>query len=317
MLTKQNTEKRPSGLPSLPTPSFFQHFFSWFMQKGFLQGAFWAIMINFVSVSNDVIMRLLGQNLDPIQIVFFRFLFGALTVVPLMLPHGTALFKTKRPALHVLRAIFGAAAIGCCCIAVNKMPLSDNTAIMFSQPLFFLPMAILFLRERVGLSLWLGTMIGFLGLIIIIQPGTDAFRLVALFPIASALLFASLDVMAKKMVSTENTHSMLFYFAFGTTLATALPAFWFWKNPSLTELALLVLLGIGGNLIQFCIIRAFSATDASALMPFRYVEFLFSSLFGFLFFREIPLDTTLYGALFIIAGTAYNSYIETQKERKT
>lgn len=289
---------------------------NWFMRIGYAQGAFWAVMICLVSVSNDILMRLLGAHLDVIQIFFFRFFFGALAAIPLMLSHGTTLFKTSRPWMHFWRAILGVGAIGSACYSVNLMPLSDNTIIMSSQPFFFLPLAVVFLREKVDMSRWVAIFIGFIGLLIMFQPGAEAFRMVALVPITAAILFAMLDIMAKKMVSTENTHTMLFYFAMGTTLLTLIPAILVWKTPSWYELSLLALLGIGGNLIQVCMIRAFSATDASALSPFRYVEFIFSALFGFLFFMEIPTLVTIAGAAFIIAGTAYISYYETQKERK-
>jgi S-adenosylmethionine uptake transporter len=295
----------------LPIPS--RNPFAWFMRKGYPQGAFWAIMITLVSVSNDVLMRLLGGRLDVSQIVFFRFFFGMLTVIPLMLSHGTTLFKTSHPWMHFWRAVLGVGAIGACCYSVNLMPLSDNTIIMSSQPFFFLPLAVFFLREKVDLPRWIAICIGFIGLLIMFQPGTEALRLVALVPVTGAILFALLDIMAKKMVVTENTHSMLFYFAVGTTIAAAIPAYFVWQTPSWQELGLLVLLGIGGNLIQICLIRAFSATDASALMPFRYVEFIFSGLFGFMFFMEIPTLVTVAGAAFIIAGTAYISYYETKK----
>ncbi len=290
---------------------------SWFMQKGYAQGVFWAVMINLVSVSNDVLMRLLGENLHIAEIIFFRFLFSMVTVVPLMLSRGKELFITKRPIPHILRAILGVGAIGACCFAVNVMPLSENTSIMFSQPLFFLPLAVILLKEKVDLPRWLATVVGFLGLILILQPGTDAFRLVGLVSVAAALQFALLDILAKKMVSTENTYSMLFYFAFGTTVGALIPALYFWKTPTMPELGLLVLLGIGANLIQVCLIRAFSATDASALMPFRYVELIFSALFGFLFFQEIPSQSILLGAALIIAATFYISYYEAKKEAKS
>ena len=290
--------------------------FSWFMRKGYPQGAFWAVMITLVSVTNDILMRFLGAGLDVIQISFFRFFFGMLAVIPLMLSHGTTLFKTSRPWMHFWRAILGVGAIGGACWSVNLMPLSDNTIIMSSQPFFFLPMAVIFLREKVDLSRWIAILIGFIGLLIMFQPGAEAFRVVAFVPIAAAVLFAMSDVVAKKMVTTENTHTMLFYFAIGTTLITLVPAILVWQTPSLYQLAMLALLGIGGNLIQVCMIRAFSATDASALMPFRYTEYVFSALLGFVFFMEIPTLVTISGAAFVIAGTAYISYYETRKDRK-
>ena len=300
--------------PKIETPS--ANPFAWFMQKGYPQGAFWAIMITLVSVTNDILMRLLGAGLDIIQISFFRFLFGVLAVVPLMFSHGTTLFKTSRPWMHFWRAILGVGAIGGACWSVNLMPLSDNTIIMSSQPFFFLPLAVFFLREKVDLSRWIAILIGFIGLIIMFQPGSEALRLVAIVPITAAILFAMSDVICKKMVTTENTQTMLFYFAVGTTLITLIPAMYVWQTPSWYQLGMLALLGIGGNLIQVCLIRAFSATDASALMPFRYVEYVFAGLFGFVFFLEIPTIVTILGAAFVIAGTAYISYYETRKEQK-
>jgi S-adenosylmethionine uptake transporter len=288
--------------------------FGWFMRKGYPQGAFWAVMITLVSVTNDILMRFLGAGLEIPQIVFFRFLFGILAVIPVMFSHGSTIFKTSRPWMHFWRAVLGAGAIGAACYSVNLMPLSDNTIIMSSQPFFFLPLAVFFLREKVDLSRWIAILIGFVGLIIMFQPGTEALRLVALVPITGAILFALSDVVVKKMVTTENTQTMLFYFAIGTALITLLPAIYVWKTPSLYQIGMLALLGIGGSLIQVCMIRAFSATDASALTPFRYVEFIFAGLFGFLFFFEIPTLVTLVGAAFIIAGTAYISYYETRKE---
>lgn len=285
------------------------------MKKGYLQGAFWAMMICFVSVGNDVLMRFLGERLHVAEIIFFRFLFSMVTVVPLMMSRGLTLFKTDHPHLHVFRAFLGVGAFAACCYAVNVMPLSENTTIMFSQPLFFLPLAVLFLKEKVDAPRWIATLFGFAGLVLIIQPGSETFNLITLVPMAAAFQFALLDILAKKMVVTENTYSMLFYFAFGTTIGALIPAIIFWQTPTLWEVGLLILLGIGANLIQVCLIRAFSATDASALMPFRYVELLFSALFGFLLFGEVPMTLILEGAAVIIAATFFLSYYESKKKQ--
>jgi len=291
-------------------------FFSWFMQKGYLQGAFWATMICLVSVFNDILMRFLGERLHVAEIIFFRFLFSMVTIVPLMMSRGLTLFKTSYPHLHIFRAILGVGAFVACCYAVNVMPLSENTTIMFSQPLFFLPLAVLLLKEKVDTPRWAATLFGFGGLLLIIQPGSETFNLIALVPMAAAFQFALLDILAKKMVVTENTYSMLFYFAFGTTIGALIPAVIFWQTPTMAEIGLLILLGIGANLIQVCLIRAFSATDASALMPFRYVELIFSALFGFLLFSEVPTPWILGGAAVIIAATFYLSYYEAKKNKK-
>jgi S-adenosylmethionine uptake transporter len=291
-------------------------FLRWFVSKGYAQGVFWAVMICVVSVTNDVLMRFLGERLHVVEISFFRFLFSMLSVLPLLLMRGTFLFKTQQPKMHVLRAILGAAALALCCYSVNIMPLSENTTIMFAEPLFFLPLAFWLLREKVDASRWVATMVGFLGLMIILRPGTEAFRLVAFVPITAAILFALSSIMCKKMIVDEHPLTLLFYFGLGTTLLAFVPLLFVWEMPTIWELGFLALLGVGGNMIQVCLFRAFSATDASALAPFRYVEFIVSAVFGFIFFAQIPTLWVISGAVFIIASTFYITIVETRKERK-
>jgi S-adenosylmethionine uptake transporter len=291
-------------------------FIQWVLSKGYAQGVFWAIMICLTSVSNDIIMRFMGERLPVIEIIFFRFFFSMVSVLPFMLYKGRHLFHTKNPKMHVWRAIIGVAAIGMSCYSVNVLPLSENTTITFAEPLFFLPMAVFLLKERVDAVRWIATLIGFVGLMIILRPGSETFRWVVLAPISAAVLFSLLNILAKKMVDYENDWTMLFYFGLGTTLAALIPALFYFEIPTLREVFFLALVGIGGNLIQLCLFRAFSATDASALMPFRYVEFIFASLLGFLFFSEIPTLITLAGASLIIGSTFYLSYSETKKERQ-
>lgn len=286
----------------------------WFVRKGYLQGVFWALMICVTSSTNDVLMRFLGERLHFVQIIFFRFLFSMLTVLPLMLRHQDNLFKTVQPKAHALRAIVGAVALGLCCLSVNIMPLSENTAIMFCEPICFLLMAHFLLKEKVDKSRWIATLIGFIGLMVIIQPGTASFRVEAFVPMGAALLFAYLCVMAKRMISTEHTLTLLFYFGLGTSVFAGIFLPFFWQTPTLYELFFLALLGIGANLIQVCLFRAYSATDASALAPFRYAEFIVAATFGFLFFGQVPEFIVIVGAAVIGASAFYISYIETKKE---
>jgi S-adenosylmethionine uptake transporter len=286
----------------------------WFVRKGYLQGVFWAMMICVVSSTNDVLMRYMGERLHFVEISFFRFLFGALTVLPLLLRHKKNMFKTEHPKNHALRAIIGAVALALCCLSVNIMPLTENTAVMFCEPLFFLPMAYFLLKEKVDKSRWIATIIGFVGLMVILQPGTDGFRKEAFVPMAAAMLFAYSCVMAKRMISTEHTLTLLFYFGIVSTAFAGLFLPFFWTMPSLNELFFLCLLGVGGNLIQVCLFRAYSATDASALAPFRYTEFAFAATFGFIFFGQIPETAIIIGACVIGASAFYISYMETKKE---
>lgn len=292
--------------------------FHWFVTHGYRQGVFWALMISVFSITNDVLMRFLGDRLPVVEISFFRFLFSMLTALPFMLSQGGwEMLHTKAPWLHVWRAIIGASALGLCCYSVNIMPLAENTTIMFAEPLFFLPCAYFWLKEKVDTSRWLATGVGFLGLLVILQPTGEVWNVYAFVPMTAAFLFALLNVLAKKMVHDEKYSTMLFYFGLGTTLCAAVPLPFYWITPEWTELFWLAVLGGGGNMIQVCLFRAYAATDASALAPFRYAEFIVAAGFGYAFFGQIPTMIIGLGALIIMAATCYITIIETRKERTT
>lgn len=292
-------------------------FLKWFMSPGYKQGIFWVLMITVVSATGDVLMKTLGSRLHVTEISFFRFFFSLISVLPIMfMRSGYSLFKTEQLSMHIWRGVIGAVALGLCCLSVNIMPMSENTTIMFAQPLFFLPLAYFFLKEKVDSSRWLATLIGFAGILIIMQPGTDTFRVEAFVPMASAFCFAIISMLAKKMIKDEHSLTLLFYFGLVTTLVALPVMIPFWQTPLLSELPLLLMLGICANLIQICIFRAFSSTDASSLQPIFYTEIGISTVFGFLFFAQIPTIFVAIGAALIIGSTFAISVIETRKEKK-
>ncbi|USO02006.1 MAG: DMT family transporter [Alphaproteobacteria bacterium] len=275
---------------------------NWFLRSGYLQGAFWAIMINVVASANDVIMKYTGGRHHFIEVSFFRYLFSTLVILPYMFKN-TTLFKTQHFGRHALRAFIGSTALTACCFSVNIMPLYENTVIMFSQPIFFLLLAHFLLDERVDFKRWLCTLFAFLGLAIVFYPGAHSFNWAALVPTVAAFLFAYSDIINKKMVMHEHTFTLLFYFGVGATLFSLVPLPWVWKMPTFEEMFFFALLGVGANLIQVCIFRAFTATDASGLAPFRYVELITGGLFGYIFFQQIPEMHVLYGAIIIMLST--------------
>ncbi|MDP3641395.1 MAG: DMT family transporter [Alphaproteobacteria bacterium] len=312
-----NATTQPDSVLLDKVHTFLQNnpLFKWFFKPGYLQGVFWANMISIVAVSNDVAMRFLGERLDVIEIAFFRFFFSMIVLLPFMLLQGTNLFKTKMIGMHAARGIIGAAAIALCCWSVNVMPLAQSTSLMFMQPLFFLPLAFFLLKEHVAKERWIATLVGFAGLLYIIRPGTTEFHIYSFIPLSAAFLFATLDILAKKMVASEKTLTLLFHFGLVTSLISLPFLFPVWQMPTQSEFFYLILLGIGGNLIQVCLFLAFSATEASALAPFRYGEFVVSALFGYLFFSQVPTTTLLVGSSIIIASAFYLSHKEIQLEK--
>lgn len=293
------------------------------MGRGYPQGVFWAILTAFVSVSNDVITKFIGTRLDGFEVSFFRFLFSMLTVLPFMLKNGVSSFKTTNPKMHWYRAIIGVGAIALYIYALILLPLAEVTVFSFTQPIFFMPLALAFLGERVGMNRWVAACVGFMGILVMINPGDAHFDMLVFIPMGAAIMFASLDILAKKMVSHESTVTLLFYFALGTTVAAGIALLFLtsngtvtWLTPTARELFWLFALGSGANLIQVCLFKAFSATEASSLAPFRYTELIFAATFGYFFFGESLKMKTLLGATIIIGSTLYMSYAEVRRRKK-
>lgn len=284
-------------------------------QKGYGYGVFWAIMISLCSATNDVFAKLMGERLHSFEVIFFRFFFSLITLIPFMVGKGGGIFKTSALKFHLSRGILGFAAMTAWSLALIFLPLAEVSTLFLTTPLFFLPLAFILLREHVTIQRWIATLMGFVGILIIIHPTNGDWNLYALIPLAGALLFALMDVLNKKMVATESTFTLLFYFALVTTVISIIPMLTQWQTPTLKELACLAFLGVGANLIQVCIFNAFSATEASALAPFRYVELLFAAAFGFMLFGELPSTYILYGAPFIIGATFYISYFESRQRQ--
>ncbi|MDR1332915.1 MAG: DMT family transporter [Holosporales bacterium] len=281
---------------------------NWFSKCGTHQGIFFAVLIYLTGTLNDVAMKLLGERLHWLEIVFFRFLFSLIVVLIPMLCHKRNLFKSSMHSQHIWRGSLGAIALGLCCISVNVMSLAENTTILFSEALFMLPLSAILLKEKIRPCSIIATVVGFVGLLLMCRPKAGNINTMALIPTFAAFLFAVMNTMIKRMVNLrEHTLTMLFYFGLYTTILSGMFVPLCWVTPNMRELGLIVLLGLGANVIQLCIFLAYRATDASVLSPIRYTELPFATLFGFMFFGQVPEIVTLAGAALIIAGAVVSS----------
>jgi S-adenosylmethionine uptake transporter len=283
----------------------------------FVVGILWFFAHQAIGVGNDVIMKYTGSTLGVAQVVFLRFAFATLTMLPVMFASGVDSFKTDRIPLHVARSVLLAAGIALYCKGLAIAPIAVVTTLNFTIPLFTLVMARIFLKETVDATRWIGTLVGFAGVMVVVQPGGAAFNPMLLVVLLSAAMFASLDVLNKVFVGKESFWAMIFYTAFFTTLIAAVPAWMAWVPPSAMQLGLLAVLGAGANLLLYCLLKSFSMVDASALAPFRYTELMWSAAVGWAFFAEIPAASTLIGAAVIIPSTLYVVWAENQKSKES
>jgi drug/metabolite transporter (DMT)-like permease len=213
--------------------------------------------------------------------------------------------KTRHPGIHALRAVAGGGAMVCGIAALDKLPLADFTALSFAQPLFAVILAIVLLGETVGWRRWGATLAGFLGVVIMVRPGSGSFEVDALLAVAMALGIAVAVILAKRLPAEESQVTMLFYFSLTTALVFAAPALAVWRTPSLPEALGLLGFGLGGLLTQALMIAAYRTGEASVVAPFDYSKLIVSGILGFTLFGETPDRWTLAGAAVIVAATLY------------
>jgi len=274
----------------------------------YILGLFWFIMNLVMSVMNDVIVKTLGSRLPFAEVAFLRFLFGTLSLVPFILYYGKPCLKTSKASIHIVRGLLLFVAINMWSLGLNIVPIATVTVMSFTLPMFVLILAYIFLKEQVTWKLWTATVVGFIGIYIILTPSTQKLNPFCLALVAAALMFATLDIINKKFIIQETMLGMLFYSASVTTLLGIYPAHMVWVTPTYRELFLLSSLGIGSNAILYCILKAFSYVPASSVAPYRYLELLMSIFLGYILFGEVPEVNTYIGCAIIIPASLFIAY---------
>lgn len=267
-------------------------------------GILWFLLSLIISALNDGIIKYISPELGPQLVLQYRFLFATVTMLPLMLINPSS-FKTSRISLHIVRGGILFCAMFLWCSALSVVKITCATLISFTIPIFILILAPIFLGEKTPLRLWIATIICFCGIAMILEVGAISYNLSMFKMLVSALLFATLDIINKKFVTKESMIVMLFY----SNLFTLILSFTVFGMPNLnigyTNLALLLLLGVGANGILYCVLRAFSYIEASTLSPYRYLELIISFSIGYLVFDESITARFAVGAAIIILATLY------------
>ena len=274
----------------------------------------WFILSLMSSCLNDIISKYMGMRLHSLEISFFRFSFGALTLVPFIFYYGTSTLQTSNPLVHLSRGTLLFFGMTAWTYGVTIVPITTATMVGFSMSLFVLVLAVFFLNENITWQRWGATIAGFVGIVITLQPHAEDFNPEVLVFIFAAMSFATLDIINKKFIVKESMISMLFYSAIVTAILSVVPATQYWQTPSASELFLLLILGASSNLILFFILKAFALLDATAIAPYRYLELLMSATFGYIIFGDIPSASTWYGAAILIPSTLFIVYSENKNK---
>ncbi|WP_209014975.1 DMT family transporter [Roseibium limicola] len=280
-------------------------------------GALWILQAAFLFTIMSTLIKLLGSDLSVFQILLVRQCVMALIVAPTIirnLPHS---LQTKRPDLQAARVFFATIAMLCGFTAVIELPLADATALGFSKTFFITIFAIFFLGETVGIHRWGATIAGFLGVLLMLNPGgeglVDPNALLAIIGAAAAGL---VSIIIRFLTRTDSPTTILTYQAVCVGILMTGPAIYTWSTPTLEEWGLLAAVGIVSWAGQMSNIRAFRAGEATAIASLDYSRLIYASAIGILVFGQWPSATTLIGAGLIILASLYTIRREAVRGRQ-
>jgi len=275
-----------------------------------LFGIFLMILGMFCLSVNDITYKNLSFNFPVWEAVFFRALSGSIISIIVVYFSGIKSLKTKKPVRHFVRAF---SAVGCVVLyiyGIKYLLLSENIAIAHSAPIIAAILAVPILGEKIGFHRILAIVIGFIGVLVIVKPGTNLFEINSLFPIGSALFMASVYLSTRSLMNTETSTSIVFYYSFALLFTSIV----FFPNnfviPDTLSLILAFSLGIMGSFGHFFMSQAAKHADVAVTSPFEYSSFVFVGLMAFIFFGEIPSKSIIYGSFLIILGGIYVAYRE-------
>lgn len=255
----------------------------------------------------DTVTKSVTAVVPLMMAIWARYFVQAILTTAVVLPlKGWSVLKTQNLKLQILRAVLLALVTLLAFASLSFLPVGEFTAIAATVPLLVTLLASRMLGEHVSglrVALVCG---GFLGTLLIVRPGSDAFGWALLFPLALVILNTAFQLLTSKMTRTEDSVTTQFYTIWLGTALTSLPLFWFWSPVQDTQVLLeLLLMGAAGSVGHLALIMAFERAPAGALMPYLYAQIAFAMLGGWLVFNHIPDQWALSGiALIAVCGIA-------------
>ena len=243
-----------------------------------------------------------------VMVVWARYLSQTVLTVLVFNRNLKTIVKTKRIKIHLFRSalLFGATIFIFAGFA--NLSLAATMAIFQTAPLLVVILSVVFLSEVVGVKRWLSVVVGFVGALIIIQPGTDTFLIASIFPLLSALCYAGYAVSTRHLGTEEDPRTNFFYTGLVGTIVSTLILFPYLQKIELVDIVYFTLLGTLGGLGHYCLILALRKSEASLLAPFSYFDLIFSACLGMIFFTEYPTQSLIIGATIIVGAGIYTWY---------
>ena len=263
----------------------------------------------------DATAKWLVQSLPVMQVVWLRFVTHVLLMALILAPrHGRAMLRMRSPRLQALRGVMLGTMTALNFVALQYLQLAETGAIQFSVPIIIALLSAWWLHERLDARRWLAIVGGFVGVLLVIRPGSQGFHPAILLSVCNAVLYAAFNMLTRRMAASESPESMQLLSAAMAALMLAPFALAQWQAPAgATQWALLLLCGLVGGVGHLCIAVAHRYASAAVLGPFLYQQILYMTVLGWLVFDQVPDAFVIAGALVVVVSGLYLLWMEMRR----
>jgi drug/metabolite transporter (DMT)-like permease len=259
------------------------------------------------------VARYFTGEIHTFEIVFFRSVFGGIFLLPWLFKVGIGGLKTQRVGMHLVRGLIGLTVIYLLFTAIAHATLGEVAAIMSTRPMVASLAAILILHETAHGRRWAATIIGFIGALLIIQPGIGEVSPGVLYAFLAVIGMAALTIVMKSLARTEQPDTIVVWQMMVFTPCALIPALFVWQTPDPWQFILLASTGLFGTFTQRCLTRAYAAADATVVVPFDFTRLIFSALVGWVLFEEFPDLWVWIGGVIILIGVLWMTHLEAKE----
>lgn len=277
-----------------------------------------AALAGFTFALLNTVMRKMSLEMSSAQALFLRYGFGLVVLLPVVFQQGIGRYKTNALRLQLARGLIHTAGLILWITALSQLPLPYTTALGFTQPIFIMLGAALFLGETMRGARWAATGLGFLGVLIIVGPrmqGTGADLHYSLVMLSSAPLFAGSFLLAKALTRYDAPTVIVCWQALAVVVFTLPLAALDWQTPTTAQWFWFLLAGCLGSLGHWFLTRAYAVADISTAQPVKFLDLVWASVLGYLVFSDVPSLTTFAGGAVIVAATFWIARHERRKRR--
>lgn len=265
----------------------------------------WMLLSTLISVGMHVIVRRTGEGMHPLQVAFFYNLFTLIVLVPLFWQHGLGVLRTRRYGLYFVRAVLHLTSMLLFFYGLTQGPLAVAGALSFLAPLFAVLIGAVLFREGFTLRRWLALGAGVAGMLMIVRPDPATFDVGAFYFIGAAAIWGVVLPMIKLLGQTESSSTINAWMVLMMAPLALIPAIPVWTTPSWGDLAWLAIAGTAGAGSQFALTHALRTGATNVVMPVDFFRLVWSALFGFLIFSEVPDIWTGIGGITIFTATTW------------